>query len=196
MAIDGSSVRGIGLIANVASSVQYFEHPLGGSLRLPDLCEHACGGTEGADQNSGKEDECKEVARRNASINDLPSPIPQHRRRRGEGQEADDGNKHRHDAGLAHRQCQRLFNLRGKPGFFSLCLNEGLHDPDAGDHFFDQGAHCCGVILNRGREGFQPSSEDLGHENEQWEQNQDQEAEPPIHHQQERDSSDEGHELF
>ena len=86
--------------------------------------------------------------------------------------------------------------MRGKPGLFALCLDEGLHDTDAGDHFLDQGTQGSGLILNRGREGFQPSPEELGHEDEQREQNQDQEAEPPIHRQQERDPSDEGHELF
>ena len=65
------------------------------------------------------------------------------------------------------RQRQGLFDLRGKSVFFALCLDEGLYDTDTGDHFLDQGTHGSGVVLNRGREGFQLSSEDLGHKDEQ-----------------------------
>ncbi len=59
----GGQRCGRGGIAHLSLCVENFEHPLGGALRLPDLCKHAGGGTKRADQNSGKEDEGKEVAR-------------------------------------------------------------------------------------------------------------------------------------
>jgi hypothetical protein len=100
--------------------VQNFKYPLGGTLRFPDLCEHAGSGAEWADQNAGKEDEREEIARRHASVDNLVSPIPQHGRSGGEGEETDDGNEHRHGAGPSHRQSQGLFDLRGKSVFFTL----------------------------------------------------------------------------
>ena len=85
---DGGQRRGRGGVAHIGMGVENFEYPLRGSLRLLDLRKHAGARTEGADQNSGKEDECKEVARRHASVDDLASSIPQYRGGGGEGEEA------------------------------------------------------------------------------------------------------------